>query len=59
MLMNSCEFTMSVAALANAFACKLDSPEEISAVASVFIQLGYTMESIAAQQELCNNHKSH
>ena len=46
---------MSVAALANAIACKLKSPEEISAFAAVFIQLGYTLETISTQKELKQN----
>ncbi len=48
---------MSVAAIANAIACKLSSPEEIAAVAAVFVQLGDTMETIAAQQALCISRK--
>lgn len=51
--MNSCELTMAVTALANAFAAKLDSPEEIAAVASVFVLLGDAMAAISAQQILC------
>lgn len=50
--MNPCELSMSVAALANAIACKLESTEEISAFAAVFIQLGYTLETISTQKEL-------
>ncbi len=50
--MNPCELSMSIAALANAMACKLKSTEEISAFAAVFIQLGYTLETISTQKEL-------
>ncbi len=53
--MNSCELTMAVAALANTIACKLKSPEEISLVAAVLVQLGDTLETIAAQQALCQS----
>ncbi len=55
--MNPCETSMSVAALANAIACTLNSPEEIAAVAAVFAQQGATMATIAAQQALCNSRK--
>lgn len=55
--MNPYETSMSVAAIANAIACKLSSPEEIAAVAAVFVQLGDTMETIAAQQALCISRK--
>ncbi|MDD5947215.1 MAG: hypothetical protein PUC41_05385 [Oscillospiraceae bacterium] len=51
--MNSCELTMAVTAFANAIAAKLESPEEIAAVASVFILLGDAMAAISAQQILC------
>ncbi|MGN0575267.1 MAG: DUF6774 domain-containing protein [Ruminococcus sp.] len=50
--MNPYETSISVAALANAIACKLSSPEEVAAVAAVFVQLGDTMATIAAQQVL-------
>lgn len=43
---------MSVAALANAIACKL-SPEETALIAAMFVQLGDTLETIVAQQALC------
>lgn len=44
---------MAVTALANAIAAKLESPEEIAAVASVFVLLGDVMTAISAQQILC------
>ncbi|MGN0620295.1 MAG: DUF6774 domain-containing protein [Porcipelethomonas sp.] len=56
--MNPYETSISVAALANALACKLSSPEEVAALGAVFVQLGDTMASIAAQQVLCSNRKS-
>lgn len=54
--MNPCETSISVAALANAIACNLKSPEEIVAVGAIFVQLGDTMATIAAQQTLCMSH---
>lgn len=54
MLMNPCDLSMSVAALANTIACKLDE-EDLSVVAAVFIQLGDTLETILAQREWCRN----
>lgn len=51
--MHSCELSMAVTAFANAIAAKLESPEEIAAVASVFVLLGDAMAAISAQQILC------
>ena len=50
--MNSLELTSAVTALANAIACKL-TPNEIALVASIFVQLGDTLATIAASQALC------
>lgn len=50
--MNSLELTSAVTALANALACRLN-PSEISLVASLFVQLGDTLATIAAQKALC------
>ena len=50
--MNSLELTAAVTALANAIACKL-TPSENALVASVFVQLGDTLATIAARQALC------
>ena len=50
--MNSLELTSAVTALANAIACKL-APNEIALVASIFVQLGDTLATIAASQALC------
>ena len=49
--MNSLELTSAVTALANAIACKL-TPGEIALVASLFVQLGDTLATIAASQAL-------
>ncbi len=50
--MNSLELTSAVTALANAIACKR-SPGEIALVASLFVQLGDTLATVAARQALC------
>ena len=50
--MNSLELTSTVTALANAIACKL-SIGEISLLAGIFVQLGDTLATIAAQKSLC------
>lgn len=50
--MNSLELTSAVTALANAIACKL-SVDEIALLASIFVQLGDTLATIAARENLC------
>ena len=50
--MNPLELTSAITALANAIACSL-SPGEIALVAGIFVQLGDTLATIAAQQALC------
>ena len=50
--MNSLELTSAVTALANAIACKL-TLSEIALVASLFVQLGDTLATIAASHALC------
>jgi len=52
--MNQFGTTFSVTALANAIACKL-SNEEIELFASMLNQLGYTLETIVSQRELCKS----
>ena len=52
--MNSLELTSAVTALANAIACKL-SVDEIALLASIFVRLGDTLATIAAQENLCGN----
>ncbi len=52
--MNSCELTAAVTALANTIACKL-SNDEITLLASVLVQLGDTLVTIATQRALCEN----
>ena len=50
--MNSLELTAAVTVLANAVSCGLTT-SEISLVASLFVQLGDTLATIAAQKALC------
>lgn len=50
--MNSCDFAVSVTAIACCIA-KDKSPEEIALISSVFMQLGDTLETIAARDALC------
>ena len=50
--MNSLELTSVVTALANALACRL-TPSEISLLASILVQLGDTLATIATQRSLC------
>ena len=52
--MNPCELTASVTAVANALACKLDN-DELTLLASVLVQLGDTLVTIAAQRAICEN----
>ena len=50
--MNSFELTSAVTALANAIAYKL-TEGEIAIAASIFVQLGDTLATIATQNALC------
>ena len=52
--MTSLELTSAVTALSNAIACKL-SVDEIALLASIFVQLGDTLATIAARESLCGN----
>ena len=52
--MNSLELTGAVTALANAIACRL-TVDEIVLVASVLVQLGDTLATIAAMEGLCED----
>ena len=55
--MNSFELTAAVTALASVIACGL-SESEIALVASIFVQLGDTMATIAAGRALCDEASS-
>ena len=50
--MKASELTSAVTALANMIACRLNV-EEIGLIASIFVQLGDTLATIAAQESLC------
>ena len=52
--MNPCELTASVTAVANALACKY-SNDELTLLASVLVQLGDTLVTIATQRAICEN----
>ena len=50
--MNSCQLTASVTAVANALSGKL-TIEETTLLATVLVQLGDTLATIATQRALC------
>ena len=52
--MNSCALTASVTAVANTLACRLNN-EELTILASVLVQLGDTLVTIATQRAICEN----
>ncbi len=52
--MNPCELTASVTAVANAIACKMNN-DELTLLASVLVQLGDTLVTIATQRNICEN----
>ena len=54
--MNSIELTGAVTALANAISCRL-TLDEMALVASILVQLGDTLATIAAQRNLCEEQK--
>ena len=53
MQMNSIKLTAAVTALANAIACNY-TLNEIALMAGIFVQLGDTLATIAAQRTLCD-----
>lgn len=50
--MNSCELTASITAIANGLAKKL-TIEETTLIATVLVQLGDTLATIATQRAIC------
>ena len=50
--MNTCQLTASITAVANALSCQL-SVEETTLLATVFVQLGDTLATIATQRAIC------
>ena len=55
--MNSFELTGAITALANALACSL-SIDEIALWAGIFVQLGDTLATIAAHENLCREKRT-
>lgn len=52
-LVNSCELTASITAIANALACKL-TEDEVTLLGVALTQLGDTLLTIAAQRSICS-----
>ena len=52
--MNPCELTASITAIANAISCKLNN-NELTLLASVLVQLGDTLVTIATQRTIREN----
>lgn len=52
------EFSTAVNTLAAAIAAKFDDADELTAAASIFVQIGDTMEAIAANRILCDKQKN-
>ena len=50
--MGSLELTSTITALANAIACNL-TVNEIALIASIFVQIGDTLATISARENLC------
>ena len=50
--MNGLEITSAVTAIANLISCNL-TPTEIAFIASIFVQLGDTLATVAATRVLC------
>ena len=51
--MSSLELTSAVTAIANLISCKLTA-DEMALAASILVQLGDTLATIAARESLCN-----
>ena len=54
--MSSLELTGAVTALANAIACRL-TPEQITLLASILVQLSDTLNTIVAREALCESQR--
>ena len=52
--MTSLELTSAITALANAMACHL-TVDEIALLVGIFVQLGDTLATVAARENLCGN----
>lgn len=53
-ILNSCELTFAITALANAIGCELND-DELAFLASVLVQLGDTLVTIVTRKALCEN----
>ena len=53
---NSCEWTASITAAANALACMLPD-DELTLLGATLTQLGDTLVTIATQRSICNAQK--
>ena len=51
--MNSGELTVGISAVANALACNMTN-DELLLLASILVQLGDTLVTIATQRDICN-----
>jgi len=51
--LGSLELTMGVTAVANAIACGIPDNDDLGLLAAVFMQLGDTLATIAAQRAIC------
>ena len=54
--MNSCELTASITALANVISCNFNN-EELTLLATIFVQLGDTLATIVTQKSICNKNE--
>ena len=52
--MNSLELTSAITVIANAIACRL-TIDEMALIAGIFVQLGDTLATIAAQENICRS----
>ncbi len=50
--MNACELTTALTVLANSLACGRTT-EEVTLLGTIFVQLGDTLQTIAARMALC------
>ncbi len=53
-ILNACELTAYITAIANALACNL-SDNELELLSAVLLQLGETLDTIVTQKRICNN----
>lgn len=56
-IMNSCELTTYVTAVANTLACNL-SADDIELLGVILTQLGDTLLTIATHKNICENHSA-